>query len=525
MHFPLSYHSRDSGAGRQKQSKQPKQPKQQPQQTQQQQQTAGRSHGRHHSHGAGRSSKKSQPFDPDDLRRRLYVVLAEQEASKNRKHHSRQESAAAASAAKVQEQEEQQRDGLTRQQHQQQQTKTTQLPESQRDSYWEEQQPIDEEKSEIVVTKEGGCAADAAAAAGAEAEAKTKAEEEAGVNNDDGDRNAGDAASSNTTGPAPYRHVPQTAASQFVQTTTATTTDTAAAADGAEKNKKRRAHALSYSALRRGELSEKMEGGVLLVRETAVPTAVSATSTTKPKSKASSKRPKSSGALRKLRSHHQHPEQDPLYETDTVTTNTTTMPATAARDQNSLSIPSQDQLREPKRYTVCGGPELAARRATTTALGPGIGVEDYSTDEDCYTPGAGGLHLAATAAHGGQQQRRKVDWTQSDEAARGANYHNDGKTGQRQQQRNPEGGSRPRLAFPGGPALHRVESIWTLKAKLGSLIRTHSSHGAYPNSNGNGKEQQQQPPAVQEIDEITPPSSSGSPKSPRRLAFLGRFRR
>ncbi|KAI5926092.1 hypothetical protein F4810DRAFT_624786 [Camillea tinctor] len=46
---------------------------------------------RHHHRGSTRSHTKSQPFDADDLRRRLYVVVAEQEALKEKRRRSRVE--------------------------------------------------------------------------------------------------------------------------------------------------------------------------------------------------------------------------------------------------------------------------------------------------------------------------------------------------------------------------------------------------------------------------------------------------
>ena len=120
-----------------------------------------------------------------------------------------------------------------------------------------------------------------------------------------------------------------------------------------------------------------------------------------------------------------------------------------------------------------------------------------------------------------------MDWTQSDEAH--GHEHMDGKGGGRDQHRHHEGKGRSAFASGlrgNGPALHRVESIWTLKAKLGSLIRHNSNTGSQYRHNS--KDEEGRPPAVQEVDEITPPLSSGSPtspKSPRRLAFLARFRR
>ncbi|KAI0602277.1 hypothetical protein F4775DRAFT_588505 [Biscogniauxia sp. FL1348] len=49
---------------------------------------------KHHHRGNTRSHTKSQPFDADDLRRRLYVVVAEQEALKEKRRRSRIEAEA-----------------------------------------------------------------------------------------------------------------------------------------------------------------------------------------------------------------------------------------------------------------------------------------------------------------------------------------------------------------------------------------------------------------------------------------------
>ncbi|KAI1639408.1 hypothetical protein F4809DRAFT_141275 [Biscogniauxia mediterranea] len=49
---------------------------------------------RHHHRGSTRSHTRSQPFDADDLRRRLYVVVAEQEALKEKRRGSRIEAEA-----------------------------------------------------------------------------------------------------------------------------------------------------------------------------------------------------------------------------------------------------------------------------------------------------------------------------------------------------------------------------------------------------------------------------------------------
>lgn len=518
MHFPLSYYGKDSGgAGRhshhdqQQKQLQKQQQKQELQQRQAavKQQFAARSHGRHHSHGGGKSSKKSQPFDPDDLRRRLYVVLAEQEASKQRKRHARQESGASAtttatSVKKAHGDRETQRLKEKLEEHQPQH----QHQESQRDSYWEEKE-VEKEKSGAVATQET-C---------------MKAVEADGTGNDDGvNGEAGDAkglGSEAAPATAPYRHVPQTAASQFVHTTTSSTTTAAApAADGTDRKKRRMHSALSYSALRNRDrdASAPSEKEGVLVRETIIPVSDASAA---PKSK------KSSRALRKMRSSSQ--QQDQLYETNSnqIThegkhdgdRNHKTENATA-KGQNLISIPVQDQFENRNRHTVCGrkptAPYPAATITTTTTTDPPaarLGLEEYSTDEDCYTPGAGGpnLNLAAAAAH---EQRRKADWTQSDEA-----YGQDSDHGRNRNQ------ERRRSAFGGlrAPVLHRAESILTLKARLGSLMR-HSSagggNGHYPHSKDVGR-----PATVPESDETTPPSSSGSPKSPRRLGFLGRLKR
>ncbi|RYP10410.1 hypothetical protein DL765_008106 [Monosporascus sp. GIB2] len=119
------------------------------------------------------------------------------------------------------------------------------------------------------------------------------------------------------------------------------------------------------------------------------------------------------------------------------------------------------------RHTICVKPSSSNFSMRRTAL------EEYSTDEDSaheiFIP-----DLATANEH-------RVDWTQSDEVHE-----------TRKQTR--------------GPMLHRVESIWTLRGKLGNLIR----------------HQKEETPAM--IHEEDTSSSSTLPKSNRR-AFLGIFKR
>ncbi|RYP51748.1 hypothetical protein DL768_002971 [Monosporascus sp. mg162] len=313
---------------------------------------------------------RSQPIDADDLRRRLYVVLTEQEASKQRKRHAKLEAATAKPG--------------------------------------EEGKAKEQQRGATIPTVEGTG--------------------ECRVGNSSTNANGNDKPSdpgtalgmeqpSGTTAAAPYRHVPQVAASQFARTTTA------------EAINKKHIHRLSYPALRfhiNGEGRAEEESGN---------TAGGRLNT-----------------LRRVRSQREN-----VYERNQF--------------QHSISMddgPAADGRLNARqnRHTICLKPSSSNFSMRRTAL-------DYSTDEDSthevFIP-----DLTTVNEH-------RVDWTQSDEV---------------HEIRKPIR----------GPLLHRVESVWTLRGKLGNLIR---------------HQKEERPAMIHEEDKS---SSSTLPKSNRR-GFLGRFKR
>ncbi|RYP58891.1 hypothetical protein DL769_008752 [Monosporascus sp. CRB-8-3] len=314
---------------------------------------------------------RSQPIDADDLRRRLYVVLTEQEASKQRKRHAKLEAAAA--------------------------------------KLGEEAKAREQQRGATISTVEG---------AG-----------ECRVGNSSTNANCNDKASdpgpalgvgqsSGTTAAAPYRHVPQVAASQFARTTTAEAID------------KKLVHRLSYPALHfyiDGEGRAEAESG----------------------NTAGERR----NLLRRVRSQREN-----VYERNQFQ-------HSISMDGGSAAEGRMNTRQRP--YTICAKPLSSNFSMRRTA------PEDYSTDED--SPHELFIPDLTTA------NEHRVDWTQSDEL---------------HETRKPTR----------GPLLHRVESIWTLRGKLGNLIR---------------HQKEERPAMIREEDKS---SSSTLPKSNRR-GFLGRFKR
>ncbi|RYP09713.1 hypothetical protein DL764_001139 [Monosporascus ibericus] len=317
-----------------------------------------------------RMSARSQPIDADDLRRRLYVVLTEQEASRQRKRHAKLE----APAAKL----------------------------------GEEEKAKERQRRATISTVKGT--------------------RECRVGNSSTNANGNDKTSdpgtalgveqsSGTTPAAPYRHVPQVAASQFARTTTA------------EALNKKHIHRLSYPALHfhidgkgRAEAESGNKRGGLL------------------------------NPLRRVRS-----QREKVYERNQFQHSVSMDGGPAAEGRINT---------RQNRHTICVEPSSSNFSMRRTA-------QDYSTDEDSahevFIP-----DLTTANEH-------RVDWTQSDEA---------------HETRKPTR----------GPLLHRVESAWALRGKIGNLIR----------------HQKEERPAV--IHEEDKSSSSTLPKSNRR-GFLGRFKR
>ncbi|RYP69445.1 hypothetical protein DL771_006097 [Monosporascus sp. 5C6A] len=310
-----------------------------------------------------RVSARSQPIDADDLRRRLYVVLTEQDASKQRKRHAK-----LGEEAKAREQQR----GAT-------------------------------------VSTVGGTG-------------------ECRVGNSSTNANGNDKASdlgpalgveqSSGTTAAPYRHVPQVAASQFARTTTA------------EAVNKKHVHRLSYPALHfhiDGEGRAEAESGNTAGRQL--------------------------NSLRRVRS-----QREKVYERNQFQHSTSTDGGPVAEGRMNT---------RQNRHTIC------VKRSSSNFSMRHTAPEDCSTDEDS----AHGVFIPDLTT----VNEHRVDWTQSDEV---------------QETQKPTR----------GPLLHRVESVWTLKGKLGNLIR---------------HQKEERPAMIHEEDKS---SSSTLPKSTRR-GFLGRFKR
>ncbi|RYP62488.1 hypothetical protein DL770_009580 [Monosporascus sp. CRB-9-2] len=317
-----------------------------------------------------RVSARAQPIDADDLRRRLYVVLTEQEASKQRKRHAKLEAAA------------------------------TKLGEGGKAK--------EQQRGATISTVEG---------TGECRVGNSSTDVNGNDKKSDPDTALGVEQSSGTTAAAPYRHVPQVAASQFVRTTTA------------EAVNKKHVHRLSYPALHfhiDGEGRAEAESG----------------NTARGRL----------NSLRRVRS-----QRDNVYERNQF--------------QHSISMDGGPAVEgrmntRQNRHTICVKPSSSNFSMRRTA-------PDYSTDEDSahevFIP-----NLTTANEH-------RVDWTQSDEVL---------------ETRKPTR----------GPLLHRVESVWTLRGKLGNLIR---------------HQKDERPAMIHEEDKS---SSSTLPKSNRR-GFLGRFKR
>ncbi|RYP12141.1 hypothetical protein DL767_011477 [Monosporascus sp. MG133] len=317
-----------------------------------------------------RVSARSQPIDADDLRRRLYVVLTEQEASKQRKRHAKLEAVTA--------------------------------------RLGEEGKAKEQQRGATISTVEGtGEFRVGNSSTNANGNDKTS----------DPGTALGVEQSSGNTAAAPYRHIPQVAASQFARTTTV------------EAVNKKHVHRLSYPALHfhiDGEGRAEAESDNIAGRRL--------------------------NSLRRVRS-----QREKVYERNQF--------------QHSISMDDGPAVEgrmntRQNRHTICVKPSSSNFSMRRTA-------PDYSTDEDSahevFIP-----DMTTANEH-------RVDWTQSDEV---------------HETRKPTR----------GPLLHRVESIWTLRGKLGNLIR---------------HQKEERPAMIHEEDKS---SSSTLPKSNRR-GFLGRFKR
>lgn len=413
----------------------------------------------HHGNNNNRQrTAKSQPFDADDLRRRLYVVLAEQESSRQQKRYERMEEVAAraraernnnnnnnnSAAAKGREEEGEEGEG--------------------------------EGESELVEVKRASVASHDAA----------------------GDENANFNKTSswrtdlNTTTTAPYRHVPQVAASQFVRTTTAEAVD------------RRRLHALSYSAL-----SAHADGGAQ----------VNNNNNNNNSAAGHQKQLQTKRSLRRVQSQRDNSNvyyersQNSRFVEGCYYNNTT---GTGVENNNNNSNSRQNR----HSMMVYGKPSYTDLSSAAAANANGMNIrrsrsalEDYPTEEDDSGVDFFVPDLATVNEH------HRVDWTQSDEVRHHHHHHNHNEN----EKRKPS----VSLSTKGGPRLHRVESIWTLKAKLGNLIRHH--HHQH-----NSKEErpiatiiheEEVSPSTTTTTTTTTASSSSPVKSGRRGGFLGRFRR
>lgn len=410
----------------------------------------------HHGNNNNRQrTAKSQPFDADDLRRRLYVVLAEQESSRQQKRYARMEEVAARARAE-----------------RNNNNNNNSAAAKGREEEGEEGEGEGEGESELVEVKRASVASHDAA----------------------GDENANFNKTSswrtdlNTTTTAPYRHVPQVAASQFVRTTTAEAVD------------RRRLHALSYSAL-----SAHADGGAQVNNNNNNNSAAG-----------HQKQLQTKRSLRRVQSQRDNSNvyyersQNSRFVEGCYYNNTT---GTGVENNNNNSNSRQNR----HSMMVYGKPSYTDLSSAAAANANGMNIrrsrsalEDYPTEEDDSGVDFFVPDLATVNEH------HRVDWTQSDEVRHHHHHHNHNEN----EKRKPS----VSLSTKGGPRLHRVESIWTLKAKLGNLIRHH--HHQH-----NSKEERPIATIIHE-EEVSPSTtttttaSSSSPvKSGRRGGFLGRFRR
>lgn len=467
MHFAMSYYPKDSGgasvAGRHYHQAPltaaaavPPPAKQQRQATRRQQQ---------------RSSAKSQPFDADDLRRRLYVVLAEQESSRQEKRYARMEAVAA--RAREERSKHNVVDGVVP-------VSAAAVAEARSDDGDEDDEEEEMTEGELVEVKRasvGSCYGGANANRGPDPITTTTA--------------------------APYRHVPQVAASQFVRTTTTETVDN------------KRLHALSYSALR----VHTDEGGL-------VERATNSNNNSSNNHNFSGIKLQSKRSLRRVQSqrdnNHMYYErnkqqqqqfqyQNPRFVEDCMATARTNNSSSNNNRQNrhSMMIYGKPSFGDLSSSTNTDMSNMYTRRSRSAPLDdyccPLDNNQDESAAADIFVPDLGTV-----------SEHQRVDWTQSDEAHRYAQqvHHH---VQQQQNQQCHESGQQRRSSLT---KLHKVESIWMLKAKLGNLIRHHH------------KDERPVATIIHE-EEVSPSttttasssSAAGSSPKPARRGFLGRFRR
>ncbi|KAK7752354.1 hypothetical protein SLS62_005690 [Diatrype stigma] len=404
------------------------------------------------------SNTKSQPFDADDLRRRLYVVLAEQESSRQEKRYSRME----AVAAKAREARNNHNavDGLP--------ISAAAIAKS---DDGEEEDETTTEGDELVEVKRasvGSCYGSSATA-------------------------------NNNTTTAPYRHVPQVAASQFVRTTTTETVNN------------KRMHALSYSALH-----VHTDGGGLIERAT------NNSSSNNDDNKFNGNKLQSKRSLKRVQSqrdnHHIYYERNQQlagqqfqYQNPRFVENC--MAAAAGTDSSNRQSRHSMMIYGKPSFGDLSSPTNMNMNNMYTCRSRSVPLEDYcySMDGDRDDPAATDIFVPDLATVG---EHQRVDWTQSDEIHRQQQIQHEQ---QRSQQYHENGDQKRRSSLS---KLHKVESIWTLKAKLGNLIRHHH------------KDERPVATIIHE-EEVSPSttttasasSAAGSSPKPARRGFLGRFRR
>ncbi|KAH6608002.1 hypothetical protein Trco_004315 [Trichoderma cornu-damae] len=420
---------------------------------------------RHHGQKPKPQPQRPTPFDPDDLTRRLHVVLAEQKANAERKKRAR---------AAVEAQRQANAAAVAR--------NASVLHPGQRGIPLGPTAPSTYiQKKEITASK--SLVGDASRRS-SEFPAKADKTHKAGMKNSttsSSDRNSGD------TPPSSYRHVPQVAASQFARTTTAETV-----------LEKHLMHKLSRQAMK-----FHMQGPNAAAAGLAPDLAPS----------------EQNKALRRVQSMRERQYERNQFQ------HSHTLAATAEVDEKLASAAPhtfQEYLRS-KGLDLVDEPSKEMRRRSVGAVLGMMAPADFETIERSLSCAE---HHQSAANHPDilpfNPDEHRVDWTQSDEAAL-LHQHKQQQHGhqhqqqqqqsqQSQQSHQPQQQQQQQQAQPqndtaGHNVLRKADSRWALRTKFGSF----------------SKKGEKLPSPTEEKDKEPPVES---PKSPTKTGGLfARFKR
>ncbi|KAI1210654.1 uncharacterized protein F4807DRAFT_459494 [Annulohypoxylon truncatum] len=367
---------------------------------------------------------KSQPFDPDDLRRRLYIVIAEQEAAKEKR--KRRERLAEAGSASTQSKDNDtpiSRPASTKP-GPNESSFTARV--TRRKSMASDPAPPPKESGTQPPEPKTGRSMSKSIQDKLRRKSIMKAEQQPSTSTVENTAPAQTQTQTQTQASVPtYHHVPRSAAAQFERTTTANS-----------MRERNLAHSISQACLKHKD------------RASPDPTQQQQHQQQQQSRAAALERAPSNSHINREKPHFQNPFQN-------------------GRPASSSSRSEQQQLEEVaphfRRHSVIGLTQVKARRRSsaigniaedetmqTFTVGMGMGMHpapaEMPVDEISSEETLAGVPVdAATAAE------HRVDWTQSDEAqaAQAAAY---GKT---------------RAMSSRIPLLKKADSLWTLKGRLG----------------------------------------------------------